>query len=109
LEPDVPVRHRVFLTGGLLVVAGLALFASPFASSDPDGLERVATDKGFAEKAKEHALGDSPVADYSVEGIEDDRIGTGLSGLAGVLITFAVGSALFGQLRKRGGERERKR
>jgi hypothetical protein len=105
----VPVRRKVFLTGGLFVAAALALFASPLASSDPDGLERVATDKGFVERAEDHALGDSPVADYSVEGIENDRIATGLSGLAGVLITFAVGSALFWQLRRRRARREGKR
>jgi hypothetical protein len=103
-----PVRNKVFVGGGLLVVIGLALFVGPFASPDPDGLEKVATDKGFVESAKDHALGDSPVADSTVDGFEDDRIGTGLSGLVGVLITFALGSVLFGRLRRRRAGRERK-
>ena len=32
---------RLFVVAGLLVGLGLALFVSPFASSSPDGLEKV--------------------------------------------------------------------
>ena len=53
---------RVFLLAGLMVAVGLALFASPFASGSPDGLEKVAQDKGFSETAADHGLSDSPVA-----------------------------------------------
>jgi hypothetical protein len=90
---------RLFVVGGLLVAAALALFVSPFASSDPDGLERVANDKGFATSERDHALKDGPVADYAFRGVDDERIGTGLAGLIGVIFTFGICTLLFGVLR----------
>jgi hypothetical protein len=90
---------RLFVIAGLLVAIGLALIVSGFASSSPDGLERVAEDKGFLETAKDHRFADSPVADYAVKGVDNERLSTGLAGLTGVLITFGVGLALFALLR----------
>jgi cobalt/nickel transport protein len=90
---------RLFLLAGLLVAVGLALFVGGFASSSPDGLERVAEDKGFLETARDHLFADSPVADYAVKGVDNERLSTGLAGLIGVLITFGVGLALFALLR----------
>jgi hypothetical protein len=90
---------RLFVIGGLLVALGLAIFITPFASSSPDGLERVATDKDFLKSAEDHAFSDSPVADYSVKGIENDKLSTSLAGLIGVLITFGVGVLAFAAVR----------
>jgi PDGLE domain len=90
---------RLFLLGGLLVAAGLALFVSGFASSSPDGLEKVAGDKGFLQTARDHLVADGPLAGYTVRGIDDQRLSTGVSGLIGVLVTFGVGLALFALLR----------
>ena len=90
---------KLFVVGGLLVAVALALFVSPFASSNPDGLERVADDRGFAASERDHALKDGPVADYSVRGVANERIGTGIAGLIGVILTFGIGTLLFGVLR----------
>jgi hypothetical protein len=90
---------RLFLAGGLLVTIGLALIVSGLASGAPDGLERVAEDKGFLETASEHLFADGPLADYQVSGVDNERLSTGLSGLIGVLITFGLGLALFALLR----------
>jgi cobalt/nickel transport protein len=90
---------RLFLIGGLLVTIALAVVVSGFASSSPDGLERVAEDKGFLETARDHLFVDGPLADYTVEGVDNERLSTGLSGLIGVLVTFGVGLALFALLR----------
>jgi hypothetical protein len=90
---------RLFLLGGLLVAAGLALFVSGFASSSPDGLEKVAGDKGFLQTARDHLFADGPLAGYTVRGIDDQRLSTGVSGLIGVLVTFGVGLALFALVR----------
>jgi cobalt/nickel transport protein len=92
---------RLFLIAGLLLAIGLALVVSPFASSSPDGLEKVATDKGFLETAKDHLFADSPLADYAVKGVGNERLSTGLSGLIGVLLTFGVGWGLFALVRGR--------
>ena len=90
---------RMFLLGGLLVAIGLAMLVSGFASSAPDGLNKVAEDHGFAASAKEHLFENGPLAGYAVKGVNSDRLSTALAGLIGVLVTFGVGLALFALLR----------
>jgi len=68
---------------------------SGFASSSPDGLEKVAKDKGFLETARDHLAGDGPLAHYTIEGIDNERLSTGISGLIGVLVTFGVRMTVF--------------
>jgi cobalt/nickel transport system permease protein len=94
---------RLFLLAGLLVGLGLALFASPFASSQPDGLEKVAAEEGFGDAGENHDLADGPLSDYGVEGVDDARVGTAMAGVIGMLVTFGVGLALFGLVRTRRG------
>ena len=93
-------RTRITVAGlvvaGLLVALALATFASPFASSKPDGLEKVAEDKGFIDTARDSAVADSPLADYAVRNVDNAKVSTGLSGIIGVTITFVVAAALFG-------------
>jgi hypothetical protein len=73
------------------LAAGLAVLASPYASSSPDGLEKVAATKGFADDGRLHAIQDhSPVPDYAFPGIDDPRLATGLAGLVGVLAVTAM-------------------
>jgi hypothetical protein len=96
----------LFVVGGLLVTLGLAFFLSPMASSSPDGLEKVSVDQGFADSAEDHTLGDGPLADYGVEGVEDEGLSTGLSGLIGVIVTFGASMIVFGLIRV---QAERKR
>jgi cobalt/nickel transport protein len=79
-----------FIAAGLIVALVLAFFVSPSASGDPDGLDKVAIDEGFADTETDHAFGDAPTADYEVRGVDDDRLSTGLAGVIGVAITFAV-------------------
>jgi cobalt/nickel transport protein len=94
---------RAFVIGGLLVAVGLALFVSGFASSSPDGLEKVAKDKGFLVAARGHLFADGPLAGYTVRGIDNERLSTGVSGLIGVLVTFGIGLAVFALVRNRPG------
>jgi len=90
---------RLFLLSGLLVAIALAMLVSGFASSAPDGLNKVAEDHGIAGYAKEHLFENGPLAGYAVKGIGNDRIGTAISGLVGVLVTFGLGLALFALVR----------
>lgn len=69
-----------------LAVAGLM---SPWASGHPDGLERVAEDLGFLERAAAvHSI--SPMPDYEVAGIPWAAVRTGLAGLIGAVVMGAV-------------------
>jgi hypothetical protein len=79
-----------FIAAGLVLALVLAFLVSPSASGDPDGLNKVAMDKGFADTETDHALGDAPTAGYEVRGVDDDRLSTGLAGVLGVAVTFAV-------------------
>jgi PDGLE domain len=85
-------RTLVVFSGVALVVAfALAFFVSPYASSEPDAVERVAIDSGFADQAREHALANGPLADYSVSGVDGAGLSTGLAGLIGVALCFVIG------------------
>ncbi|HSQ37957.1 MAG TPA: PDGLE domain-containing protein [Acidimicrobiia bacterium] len=97
-----------FLGIGLVVVLVVAGLLSGFAADDPDGLERVAIDEGFDETAEDHALADSPLADYAVEGVEDGRLSTGLAGVIGVAITLVIAGGLFYGIRLYGKPRSAK-
>src|SRR3954467_3039035 len=83
---------------GLAVALMLAFFVSPHASSQPDGLEKVAADKGLDTGAQARP-GAGPLADYSVQGVDDSSISTGVAGVIGVAVTFVVGLGLFLVLR----------
>jgi PDGLE domain len=101
------LRFTAFVVAGLALAASLAFFVSPRASSEPDGLNRVAIDEGFADEESNHALDDTPTAGYEVRGVDDDGLSTGLAGLIGVGVTFALAGGLFLVVRRTGaGRRE---
>jgi hypothetical protein len=79
-----------------LVVAGL----SPLASGSPDGLERVAEDEGFIEKAREAIF--EIIPDYVFPWVGNETIATILAGLVGTLLLFGLvyGIGLFLKRRK---------
>jgi len=90
---------------GMVLAAGIALFLSPWASSWPDGLERVAENLGFIKKAGEPGVaiwGRAPLPDYKVPGIQSEQWATGLAGLLGTIAIAAAGWGLAMFLKKRG-------
>lgn len=95
------VTNKKFYAGGLLLSIVLAGFVSFYASSHPDGLEKVAGEIGFLDDAKDPATAGSALADYGVAGIENERASVGVAGVAGVLATGAVATGLFIYLGKR--------
>ncbi|WP_248962582.1 energy-coupling factor ABC transporter permease [Sphaerisporangium perillae] len=103
-----PARSlRPILIGGALVAVLLAGVVSFYASSSPDGLEKVAGDKGLNANEQSHVLGDSPLADYGVKGVGNERLAVGLAGVAGVGITVLAGGAIFYTVRRRTRDREK--
>ncbi|GGW59158.1 hypothetical protein GCM10010320_44990 [Streptomyces caelestis] len=93
--------HRKVWAAGLVASLVLAGFVSFYASADPDGLEKVATDHGIDKQAEEHAVADSPLADYGVKDVDDARLSGGLAGVIGVGVTVVAGSAVFWAVRRR--------
>ena len=88
------VARGTFIVAGAVVALALAFFVGPQASSEPDGLTRVAIDEGFADTESAHALGGAPTAGYALEGVDNEQLSTGVAGLIGVSLTFALTAAL---------------
>lgn len=93
---------RRFWAVGLLVALLVAGFGSYYASSHPDGLEYVAEQTGFLDSAEDSPAAESPFADYSTEGVEDERLGGGIAGVVGVLVTLVLMGGLAMAVRRRG-------
>ena len=88
-------KNKKFLISGFVISLFLAGVVSFYASSNPDGLEKVAEDIGFIATAEEHTNADGVLADYGVKGIENERASVGVAGVIGVIGTAIVGGALF--------------
>ncbi len=87
-------RNKLFILTGLGAALAVAVFLSPFASSDPDGLDRVAGDLKFDHKEAENAPGSKlPFAHifdgYALKGVPEG-IATPLAGFLGTLATFGI-------------------
>ena len=100
------MKQRTFLVLGLLACLVIAGIGSYYASSHPDGLEFVAESTGFGDSAEDSAVSDSPIADYQVTGVDDQRLSGGLAGLLGVGIMALLSTGLFWLVRRRGSHDE---
>lgn len=86
--------NSFFMLFGLGVAIAIAFFLSPFASQNPDGLDRVSQDLKFEDKAAEtqtaHKLPFHSIFDeYAVRGIPK-QVATPIAGLIGTLATFGL-------------------
>ena len=74
----------------LIALAACLLLATvaPLASSAPDGLERIAEEKGFAEMARSSPFG--VAAGYLFPGIENKALAAILAGWLGTIIVFLI-------------------
>lgn len=89
-------RNRSLILVGLGFSLVVAVFLSPLASQNPDGLDRVAQDQKFEEKAakdEDMVAKKLPFAnifeEYSLRGVPE-AIATPLAGLLGTLATFGI-------------------
>jgi hypothetical protein len=83
-----------------LVALVLAGVVSYYASASPDGLNKVAEDKGFSAQEEESATADSPLAGYETA-VDNDRLSGGLAGVAGVVVVLALAGGLAFVVRRR--------
>lgn len=95
------ISTRSLVVTGLVIALLLAGVGSFYASSHPDGLEHVAETMGFSSTAQDHATSGSPLADYTTEGVANERVSGGLAGVVGVLLVGAIGGGLAWALRRR--------
>ena len=97
------MKQRTFLIVGFIASLFLAGIVSFYASSSPDGLEKVASDIGFIETAKDHTNSEGLLADYGVKGIDNPRLSTGAAGVIGVIATGVISTGLFAIIRRKSG------
>ena len=89
---------------GLAAALLLAIAVSPFASPSPDGLERVAEDKGFLEKGEGPSVVAAPIPDYAMPGIANEKLATSAAGVAGTLAVFGLAWGVGSLVCRRGGK-----
>jgi cobalt/nickel transport system permease protein len=78
---------RGWIPAGILVSL-LAVFLSPLASADPDGLERVAAEIGFLESAQSAPYEVLP--DYTIPIMGDTALSSVFAGIVGVLLVLGI-------------------
>ena len=83
-----------FVLIGIATAVALVILVAPNANPNPDGLEKVAVDKGLDTEVRDHAFADGPLADYGVSGLDNRYVGTWAAGLIGVAATFAIGAGV---------------
>lgn len=86
------------------VLAGVAIslivvLLSPFASANPDGLERVAMDLGFIDAGKSAPFEILP--DYTIPFLGETPLSTILAGVAGLVVVLALAYAAGRVMQKR--------
>ena len=94
LQAKSRVGMRPFLIGSIVAAVVVGVVISQFAASSPDGLERVAIDKGFAEVATDHALDSSLFSDYATAGVSNEALSLAVAGVAGISVTLLVGGGV---------------
>jgi len=97
------MRKKTWWIVGLVIALAVTL-VSPRASSWPDGLERVAEDKGFIDTAEDPFY--EIIPDYVLPGIGSESLATILAGVVGVLIVFGIALGAGYALRSRRPEGE---
>lgn len=100
------MSRRTFFAALLAMSLLLAGVASYYASSNPDGLEHVAEQAGFLDSAEDSPAADGPLADYQVEGVENERLSGGLAGVLGAVTVLVLAGGLAWLLRRRGADAE---
>jgi hypothetical protein len=88
---------------GLTIALAVTILA-PLASPWPDGLERVAEDQGFIDRA----LGPfyEIIPDYVLPGVPNEALATILASMVGVLIVFGLAFGAGYALRSRQADRQ---
>lgn len=93
------IAAGTWAAGGLVASVVVGVLAVFFASGSPDGLERVAEDKGFLEAAQEPLF--QVIPDYVFPGIGNEALAGVVAMVLGTLLLFVVGYGLARLVRRR--------
>lgn len=97
---------KLSIAAAFAVSLALALL-SPFAAQSPDGLEKIAEEKGFAEK--ELAPSASGImAGYKIPALKNRAASTAAAGIVGATTAFSIAGGIAWILRRKTNDGERK-
>ena len=82
-----------------VVIALVVVLLSPFASANPDGLERVAADLGFINKGQSAVY--QVIPDYTLPFLGQTPLSTIMAGVIGILVVLALALIAGRSLQKR--------
>ncbi len=95
------MSRKAFFVTGLLVALVIAGIVSYWASSAPDGLNKVAEDKGLNANESDSATSGSPLAGYSTSGVSSAPVSGGLAGVVGVVVVLFIAGGMFAVISRR--------
>ncbi len=88
-------KRHLFLIGFLGASVLLATFVAPFASSAPNGWEKIARrSEGNPGRAKLGVWSHAPFSQYLAPGFQNQRSATAMAGMVGTLLVFVVALGL---------------
>jgi cobalt/nickel transport system permease protein len=97
-EKSASEGSRGWVVGGILVTL-VALLLTPFASGNPDGLERIAKDLGFLGSGQDAPYQILP--DYTIPVFGETELSTILAGVVGAVVLMGIMILVGRNLRKR--------
>ena len=89
---------RGWIVAGV-VISLIVVLLSPFASANPDGLERVATDLGFINAGQSSPF--QIISDYTIPFLGETPLSTILAGAAGVIVVLGLAYAMGRSVQKK--------
>ena len=89
-----PEPRSTLAVYGVIVILGLLIFVSPFASDWPDGLEKAAASLGFEHRAAQMSAVPTPLSDYAFPGTGSAAEATALAGAVGTVVVFLLSFVL---------------
>lgn len=81
--------HKKDIIFCIMITVFLVIFLSPFVSRLPDGLEKIARDKGFLENQTRPSF-KFLMPDYVFPGIKNEQLAIALAGVIGTLAVFII-------------------
>ena len=78
-------------TKAVVLILAALLVLIPFASSEPDGLEKTVETLGVEETESNYS---GLMADYTVENVENSFASTAIAGVVGFLVVLGLGLVL---------------
>lgn len=95
--------HRRLILTGVLIAILIAAASAFIASGSPDGLERVAEEHGFIDRAQGAPYAVLP--DYTVPGLGHGAASTIAAGVIGVVVVTGIATGAGALLRRRSSSR----